>query len=705
MIIVLDNAESILGLPETSAAAIHTIVDELSQFSNICLAITSRISNTLPTHFEIIEIPTLSMEAGHETFYRIYRLGERSDQISEILKELDFHPLSITLLATVAQQNKWNAKRLTAAWEKQRTGVLRTRNLGSLAATVELSLASPMFQELGPDAREVLEVVAFFPQGVNEDNADKLLPTISDGLDMFDTFCNLSLTHRGDGFITMLAPLRDHLRPKDPMASPLLRMAREHYFERLTIELSPSKPGFDKSKWIMSEDVNVEHLLDVFTSIDAESGDVWDACNYFMDHLYWHKPRPVVFGSKIEALPDSKPFKPGCSYFLSKLFHRVGNLAGEKRILIHTLGLWREEVDDFKVADTLVALAQANRGMRLYEEGIQQAREASEIFERLGKADGQAHSFNILASLLRQDGQLDAAEEAASRAIDLSENQLHLCQSHGHLGDIHRSRGNTEKAISHCETALQFASSLGLGYMLSGAHLSLARVYFMQFKLNAAHAHVEHAKSYVGNDMLQLGQVLMVGACVLHMQLRVEEAKLEVSHALAIFEKLGAAEAVDARKFLDAFNRETRRDGLDGDGRLSELSIVSCSLTLLIQAWTTPSPNECNLFFRVSFRKSTQPVPVRPVARPQPRDRCVRTANASSRRSPKSLRPHPLLFPLPQSPRSSRIAQNVGLLYPRINASQFFFRIVRLCFCSMSRWLDLVQYENMTHVAFMFPFL
>ena len=155
-----------------------------------------------------------------------------------------------------------------------------------------------MFQELGSDAREVLEVVAFFPQGVNEDNVDRLFPTIFDRPNMLDTFCNLSLTHRGDGFMTMLAPLRDYLRPKDPTTSALLRVAKEHYFGRLLIVTAPGEPGFDGSKWITSEDVNVEYLLDVFTSIDADSLDVWNACDYFMDHLYWHKPRLVVLGSK-----------------------------------------------------------------------------------------------------------------------------------------------------------------------------------------------------------------------------------------------------------------------------------------------------------------------------------------------------------------------------------------------------------------------
>ena len=310
MVIVLDNAESILGLAEENSQEIYSVADELSQFNNICLIITSRISNTLPPHCEIIEIPTLSMEAGQDTFYRIYRLGQRSDEINDVLKELNFHPLYITLLATVSQQNRWNTKQLTTEWERQRTGVLRAWNLGSLATTIELSLVSQVFQELGPDARELLGVVAFFPQGINEDNVEGLFPMIPDGRRIFDTFCNLSLTYRGHRFVTMLAPLRDYLLPKDPMASLLLCTAKGHYFRRLSVNLLPGEPGFDESQWIVSEDANVERLLDVFTSINADSKDVWDACDKFMDHLCWHKPRLVIFGSKIEALADSHPSKP-----------------------------------------------------------------------------------------------------------------------------------------------------------------------------------------------------------------------------------------------------------------------------------------------------------------------------------------------------------------------------------------------------------
>ncbi|KAF9780474.1 hypothetical protein BJ322DRAFT_1128865, partial [Thelephora terrestris] len=191
MLIVLDNAESILDPQGTDAREIHTMVKDLSHFSNICVGITSRISNVPPLFMRPI-ISTLSMEAACDIFYSIYGYDNRSKTIEYLLQRLDFHALSITLLATTASENVWDHDRLAKEWDVRRAQVLRTDHNESLAATIELSLTSSMFRNLGPNARDLLGVVAFFPQGIDEKNLDWLFPTVPNRRHIFDRFCILS---------------------------------------------------------------------------------------------------------------------------------------------------------------------------------------------------------------------------------------------------------------------------------------------------------------------------------------------------------------------------------------------------------------------------------------------------------------------------------------------------------------------------------
>jgi len=329
--------------------------------------------------------------------------------------------------------------------------VLQTHHNKSLAATIELSLASPLFQELGPDAQGLLGVVAFFPQGIDENNLEWLFPAISNRTSIFDNFCILSLTYRSDGFVTMLAPLRDHFYPKYPRSSSLLCATKEYYFGRLSVGVYPCKPGYEEARWIKSEDVNVEHLLDVFTTIDPDSDTVWDVCGYFMEHLHWHKTRPVTLGPKIRGLPDDHPSKPRCLLGLSQLFYLAGRFLECKNLLIHALELCRKRGDDFGVARTLRALSDVNRhhGLITIMEGIRQAEEASEIWN-----DSMIYSNKGTAS--------DPLPGRASHMIDLLSgkgDQSLVCQCHRILCKIYLSKGKVEKAIDHFETTLEIASS------------------------------------------------------------------------------------------------------------------------------------------------------------------------------------------------------------------------------------------------------
>ena len=562
MVIVLDNAESILDPQGKNAPEIYATVEELSQFNNVCLCITSRIS-TIPLDCETLNIPTLPMEAARDAFYRICKSNERSGLVDEILERLDFHPLSITLLATVAHHNRWDNGRLTREWEQRRTSVLQTEHNRSFAAAIELSLASPMFQNLGPSARGLLGVVAFFPQGVNENNLDWLFPTLSNKTKIFDNFCILSLTYRSNGFVTMLAPLRDYLCPSYPSSPPLLRTAMECYFDRLSVRVEPGKPGFEEARWVTSEDANVERLLDVFTTIDAGSDDIWDVCQCFMEHLFWHKPRLVVLGPKVEGLPDDHRFKPGCLFQLSQLFHSVGNQVERKRLLTHSLKLWRERGNNSEVAETLRFLSDANRLLGLNKKGIPQAKEALEIYEQLDNISGQAWSWQQLARLLCCDNQPDAAEEATLRAIHLLPDQgeeFLICKCYRLLGYIYSSRGKTDEAIDHFGTTLRVASSFNWHHEQFWAHCSLAALFFGKKRFEDAHIHVERAKSHAVDDAYKLGLTMVLQAKLWYKERRFEEARFEALAAADVFEKLGIVKDVEVcRTILQSIDEAIKK--------------------------------------------------------------------------------------------------------------------------------------------------
>ena len=584
--IVLDNAESVLDPRGRDARETYAVVEELSQFSNVCLCVTSRIS-IIPSTCKSVDVPTLSTEAAHDTFYSIYEHDERSDQVSNILEQLDFHPLSVTLFATVAHHNKWSTGRLTKEWGKQRTGVLRTQHDQSLAATVELSLASPMFQELGPDARELLGAVAFFPRGIDEDNLDWLFPNLPDRMNVFDTFCNLSLTYRSGRFVTMLAPLRDYLSPKDPKSFQLLCTTKDYYFSRLSVHINPDTPGFEETRWIVSEDVNTEHLLDVLTSTDPDSDDVWNACVNFIRHIYWHKPRPVVLGSKIEGLPDDHPSKPECLRTLSLL---SANHVRRKQLLGQALKLWRERGDDHMVPETLLHLSEANRRLGLYEDGISQAKGALEFFERFHNILGQVQCLQSLAWLLRGCDQLDAAKEAAFSALDLSSgkgDQFQVSKCHRLLGDIYRSREDRGTAIDHYKTGLGIASHFSWHSEQFQCHYTLAGLFSDEGRFSDAHIHIEQAKSHVIDDPYNLGRVLTLHAQIFHSQGRLKEAKSEVFQATVVFERLGAVQDLENSRNLlqyiqEEMNNLVATDESGNEGELLKTVLLQTPINSLL---------------------------------------------------------------------------------------------------------------------------
>ncbi|KAG0693020.1 P-loop containing nucleoside triphosphate hydrolase protein [Suillus ampliporus] len=223
-LVVLDNAETFEEASGSSVLSeIPTAIAEIADVPGVVLILTSRSRRNAPNvHWITKDIPPLDLSSAQDAFFRIYRQASRStaeEEIAALLEALDFHPLSINLLANAAQQNSWSPRMLLKRW-KDRDSKVPDHGKGklqSLSYTMGLSLSSPSIQNLGKDGRRALATIAFLPQGLNEALASNLLVSVP----QVDAICDVPM-HAISSFIVkttfvkMLAPIRHFVRDSSP---------------------------------------------------------------------------------------------------------------------------------------------------------------------------------------------------------------------------------------------------------------------------------------------------------------------------------------------------------------------------------------------------------------------------------------------------------------------------------------------------------
>jgi len=217
--------------------------------------------------------------------------------------------------------------------------------------------------------------------------------------------------------------------------------------------------------------------------------------------------------------------------------------------------------NDLQVASTLEHICGANRTLGLNGEGIQQARELLGIYERLNDIWGRARSLQLLAWLLYDGNKLNAAEEAAVRAINLlsgKRERFVVCQCYRVRSRICCSRGETEKAIDHIESALEIASCFNWHGQLFWCNYQLADLFFKEGKLGDAHASVERAKLNAINYPRHLGRAMELQAKFWYEERKFEVAESAALRAADVYGGLGAARDLEGCRAL-LRNIEERR--------------------------------------------------------------------------------------------------------------------------------------------------
>ena len=297
-LIVLDNAETFEEASWSSTLnKIPPAIAGIADIPGVVLILTSRSRRNAPNVRWITkDIPPLDIDSALETFFRIYSQASRSiceQEITGLLMGLEFHPLSINLLATAAQQNSWSPPILLKRWKDQPSSVLDQGEgkLTSLSVTMQLSLTSPSIRKLGEDGCRALSVIASLPQGLNDDLAKDLLPSLHDITTICDVLCRQSLVYRQGTFIKMLAPIRHYVQSSSPAAliSDCLEDIYTFYY-RTVRQCSQERDSH--ADIIVSDHLNIEHVIAFdLKQIPKSMEETCSFCQHFLWCLRWHLPR------------------------------------------------------------------------------------------------------------------------------------------------------------------------------------------------------------------------------------------------------------------------------------------------------------------------------------------------------------------------------------------------------------------------------
>ncbi|KAG6807955.1 hypothetical protein H0H92_005909 [Tricholoma furcatifolium] len=292
-LLVLDNAETFLHAP-MDTGRIADAIDEFGARPNVVILLTTR-TRVLPTNVNWIriQVPSLQEEDACKAFKMFYSHPIETLALLKLLTAIDFHPLSINLLAQTAVQNDWSLTKLISAWNRQRVSLLEVGagKLQSLEVTIETLLSSPSIHKFGDNILQFLRIVAFLPHGVN----NNALPPRD--CDLYkDALCKQSLAYVNGEYITLLAPIRLYIMSTTQMTE---------------TPLSTRLLNLHTIYWGLNDNQNVEHIFTYWLASGTATAETLKWFTTFIDCLRALKPRPVstTFITRLRAVkPHPKSF-------------------------------------------------------------------------------------------------------------------------------------------------------------------------------------------------------------------------------------------------------------------------------------------------------------------------------------------------------------------------------------------------------------
>ncbi|THU84578.1 TPR-like protein [Dendrothele bispora CBS 962.96] len=611
MLLVLDNFETLWDGKE-GRAGIQNFLEKLFNFKHVSILVTMRGVDG-PGNIEWYKlgtesgIPPLSMDAARKTFFAIagnkIDLLEKTEAIDKLLKELDYVPLAIRLIAQRARTTQLES--LLRMWKAEKTSILKEgKGDFNRSTSVECSIQLSV-NLLNEATHDLLSVISFLPNGIPMwvDNLGKMLPNFENLDTSVAELLDCSLVSSHGGNIYMLAPTREYIQKRHPIQSDETMISLETFYIKWIKEVVENKSNMNKElelhilnitkiinteirKLVKQEHIEVIEILgeaykfygvviEVIDNIWVDDQDISiDQKNNLqfikVDMLIWNAQwieaenelRKIRGNNELNNKNNTtqwfqrlgKNFRMQARYsraMTAQCLQRLGNIHqmqnrynGATDMLSKAKSQFEEIGDQLGAAQCLQSLGQIHQMQGRYSEATDLLSKAKSQFKEIGSQLGAAQCLRSLGEIHQMQGRYSEATEMLSKAKSQFEeigDQLGAAQCLQSLGEIHQMQDTYSEATEMLSKAKsQFEE---IGHQLGAAQClqSLGKIHQMQGRYSEATEMLSKAKSQFEEIGNQLGaaQCLQSLGEIHQMQDRYGEATEMLSKAKSQFEQIG----------------------------------------------------------------------------------------------------------------------------------------------------------------------
>ena len=522
-LIFLDNFETPWD-SDSSRSGVGDTLSKIGASPKISLIVTTRIKE-LPSNLSWTyetEIAPLSPEAARQTYLAIDNSrgdmnSDSSKTLDKLLKDIDYVPLAIRLLATVGKG--LSPSYLLRQWREGRTELLELRKdrQSSIAVSISISLSQLKITD-NPEALHLLGILSLLPDGLSgwTDRISHIGPGFTRVHHLARVLLQTSLCFLQGETLKVLSPIRHYILLHNPAATRHVDDL-ECYYWKLIRDHSKTKlgPGFPEARKILDSEMgNIRSLIKNALQDHPSLGVVEVTID-----LSWYFAKTIPSIELLVEIREQSKILGDTSTEAQRLQVLGENLYMQDRY-VDSSECFKEARDKFIESQDVSGAAQCSMriGINLYlqckyDEATAVLKEARTKFIEIDSVLYAARCSQSLSQILRLQSRYEEAtavlKEAQLQSIEIDD--IHgVAQCSQNLGDILYMQSRYGEATDVLQEAR--AKFIEIGSVLGTAQcsLSLGNILYIQKQFDKATTVLKDAQA----KFVEIGEVLGATQCI-----------------------------------------------------------------------------------------------------------------------------------------------------------------------------------------------